>query len=68
MSSENKALVQRYYDEAMGDLSGMNDVISEDFIDHHFPPQVPPGPAGVRQFFLDDPARFQRGEIVACGP
>lgn len=53
MSSENKALVQRYYDEAMGDLSGMDDVITEDFVDHHFPPDVPPGPAGVRKFFLE---------------
>jgi predicted ester cyclase len=26
-------------------------VVSATFVDHHFPPEVPPGPAGVRQFF-----------------
>ncbi len=51
MSEENKALVQRYYQEAMGDLSGIDQVVSADFQDHHFPPVLPSGPEGVRQFF-----------------
>jgi predicted ester cyclase len=51
MSQTNKALVRRYYAEAMGDLSGIDQVVSPTFVDHHFPPGLPAGPAGVRQFF-----------------
>ncbi len=51
MSEANKALVRRYYAEAMGDLAGIEQVVSATFVDHHFPPGLPPGPAGVRQFF-----------------
>lgn len=51
MSEANKALVRRYYQEAMGDLAGIADVVTADFVDHHFPPGLPPGPDGVRQFF-----------------
>jgi len=50
-AAANKALVKRYYAEAMGDLSGIQEVVSPGFVDHHFPPGWPPGPAGVRQFF-----------------
>jgi predicted ester cyclase len=53
MSEENKSLVRRYYDEVMGGLSGIEDLITDDFVDHHFPPDLPPGPAGVRKFFLE---------------
>lgn len=51
MSEANKALVRRYYTEAMVGLSNIEQVISAAFVDHHFPPGVPSGPAGVRQFF-----------------
>ncbi len=51
MSEANKALVRRYYAEAMGGLSGIEQVVSTTFVDHHFPPGLPAGPAGVRQFF-----------------
>jgi C-1 hydroxylase len=51
MSEANKALVRRYYEEAMGGLAGIEQVVSSTFVDHHFPPGLPPGPAGVRQFF-----------------
>ena len=51
MSDANKALVRRYYAEAMGNLAGIDQVVSATFVDHHFPPGLPPGPAGVRQFF-----------------
>lgn len=53
MSEENKALVRRYYEEAMGDLSGIEGVVTEDFVDHHFPPDLSHGPEGVRQFFTN---------------
>jgi predicted ester cyclase len=51
MSETNKALVRRYYAEAMGGLANIEQVVSATFVDHHFPPGLPPGPAGVRQFF-----------------
>ncbi len=53
MSEANKALVRRYYDETFGDLSGIEDVVTSDFVDHHFPPEMPAGPAGVRKFFTE---------------
>lgn len=51
MLDENKALVRRYYDQVMGDLAEIESLVASDFVDHHFPPDTPPGPAGVRQFF-----------------
>lgn len=51
MSEANKNLVRQYYAEAMGTLAGIEEVVSATFVDHHFPPGLPPGPAGVRQFF-----------------
>ena len=53
MLEENKALVRRYYEEAMGDLLGIEEVVTDTFVDHHFPPEMPPGPAGVRKFFTE---------------
>ena len=51
MSEANKALVRRYYAEAMGGLGGIEQVVGDGFVDHHFPPGLPAGPTGVRQFF-----------------
>ena len=48
---KNKELVNRYYQEAMGGLSGIAEVVAADFVDHHFPPGTPAGPEGVRQFY-----------------
>jgi predicted SnoaL-like aldol condensation-catalyzing enzyme len=53
MLEENKALVRRYYEEVMGSLANIEEIISPTFVDHHFPPEIPPGPAGVRRFFTD---------------
>ncbi len=53
MSEASKALVRRYYQEVMGDLAGMDEVVTADFVDHHFPPDTPAGPAGVRKFFIE---------------
>ncbi len=53
MSEENKALVRRYYEETLGDLSGIEDIIAPTFVDHHFPPEMPAGPAGVKKFFTE---------------
>ncbi len=51
MLEENKKLVRRYYELVAGDLAGIEEVVTADFVDHHFPPDIPPGPEGVRQFF-----------------
>lgn len=51
MLEENKRLVRRYYELAAGDLAGIEQVVTADFVDHHFPPDTPPGPDGVRRFF-----------------
>lgn len=51
MLDENKQLVRRYYQQVLGDLSGIEQIVASDFVDHHFPPGLPPGPEGVRQFF-----------------
>ena len=51
MLEENKKLVRRYYELATGDLAGIEEVVTDDFVDHHHPPDTPPGPEGVRQFF-----------------
>jgi predicted ester cyclase len=51
MLEENKKLVRRYYEIVAGDLAGIEDIVTADFVDHHFPPDIPPGPKGVRQFF-----------------
>jgi len=51
MLEDNKRLVRRYYEVVAGDLTGIEQLVTEDFVDHHFPPDTPPGPQGVRQFF-----------------
>jgi len=52
MSEANKALVRRYYAAISGDLSGLEEIMAEDYFDHHFSPETPKGPEGVRQWFL----------------
>lgn len=53
MLEENKQLVRRYYETVMGDCSEIEQIVRSDFVDHHFPPDVPPGPKGVQQFFSE---------------
>jgi predicted ester cyclase len=51
MSAANRALVSTYYKEVMGDLSCIEKVVTDGFVDHHFPPGLVVGPEGVKQFF-----------------
>ena len=53
MLEENKQLVRRYYREVMGELSEIDEIVAAGFVDHHFPPGIAAGPAGVRSFFQD---------------
>ena len=43
----------RYYELVAGDLAAIEEVVTADFVDHHFPPDTPPGPPGVRRFFRE---------------
>jgi len=61
MSEANKALVRRYYEEAMGDLAGIDEIVAAEFVDHHFPVEMPAGPAGVREFFIEFAGGFFSG-------
>jgi predicted ester cyclase len=73
MLEQNKALVRRYYEEATGDLSGMGDLLTDSFIDHHFPPNLPPGLAGVKTFFTEvlgsgfSQMQIEHDEMIAEG-
>ena len=51
MSEANKELVRRFYAAGTGDLSGIEEIVAEDYFDHHFLPGMPKGPEGVRQWF-----------------
>ena len=54
MSSEqNKALVRRFYEEIdKGNLEAMDELVAEDYIDHHPPPfPVAPGREGLKEAF-----------------
>ncbi len=78
MSEENKQLVRRYYEIVMGDLAGIEEIVADGFVDHHFPPGLPPGPPCVREFFgkiapgifSDMEVRIDRmlaeGDLVDC--
>ncbi len=41
MLEKNKELVKHYYQEATEGLLGIEDVVTADFVDHHFPPGTP---------------------------
>src|SRR3954471_1930022 len=51
---ENKALVRRFYDEIdQGNLSAMDELVAEDYVNHHPPPfpGLPAGREGLKQAF-----------------
>ena len=51
MSEANKELVRCFYAAGTGNLSGLDDVVAEDYFDHHFLPGMPKGPEGAKQWF-----------------
>jgi predicted ester cyclase len=53
MSEANKELVRRFYAAGTGNLSGFEEIVADDYFDHHFLPGMPKGPEGVRQWFRD---------------
>jgi predicted SnoaL-like aldol condensation-catalyzing enzyme len=70
---KNKYLVCRYYEINMQGSLGIEEVVTDDFVDHHFPPTLPPGPEGVKQFFNNvlgavfSDMRIVHDEILAEG-
>ncbi len=34
-------------------LTGIEEIVTADFVDHHFPAELPHGPGGVKAFFTD---------------
>jgi C-1 hydroxylase len=61
MSEANKQLVRRYYELIVGDLAGIENVVTDDFVDHHFPSNAPCGPQGVCYFFQQFIPQFFSG-------
>jgi predicted ester cyclase len=53
MSEGYKALVLRFYKAGTGDLSAMDEIVTEDFVDHHWLPDMQPGPESARAWFRD---------------
>jgi len=52
MSDDPKALVKHFYAEvSAGNLDVIDDVLTEDFIEHEDFPGIEPNRAGVKQFF-----------------
>ncbi|MEX1126237.1 MAG: ester cyclase [Acidimicrobiia bacterium] len=79
MTSDPKALVRRLYQEFWneGQESVVDEIVAEDFVDHHVPADVPLGPQGVKQFAANTKAGFPdffieihqlvaEGDRVAC--
>jgi ketosteroid isomerase-like protein len=52
---ENKALVRRFYEAIdAGDLAAMDDLVAEDYVNHHPPPlRASPGPRGAQAGIRD---------------
>jgi steroid delta-isomerase-like uncharacterized protein len=59
MSEDYKALARRFYDGVnAGDLSVVDELVADDFVDHEEFPGIPTDKEGVRQFFVMFRAAF----------
>lgn len=52
-SDHNKDVMQRFYDEVVnaGNLDLIDELLTDNFVEHEDLPGVPPGREGVKQFF-----------------
>src|SRR5439155_25424853 len=71
---ENKATARMFYDEVLnrGDISVIDKVTAENYVDHTAAPGMPPGREGEKQWFLMLRAAFPDGrttidEMIAEG-
>ena len=54
MLEANKELVRRFYEvSTTPECPGMSDIVTADYHDHHFLPDLPKGPEGVRRWNED---------------
>ena len=73
MSDANKELTRRFYQRLSdGDLSVVDELISDDFVEHEEIPGLSPNKAGVRQMFLMlqtafADAKFEVDDVIAEG-
>ena len=67
MSEENKAIVRRYLEEAFNDRNTdvIDELVSEDHVDHHIPPELPRGPEGIKLWFNGAFSAFPDSRITA---
>lgn len=79
MSADVKELVRKLYEDfwTAGDDSLADAIIATTFVDHHVPPDYPPGPEGLRQWAANTRGGFPdfkinllrvvaEGDWVAC--
>ena len=50
MSEANKELVRKFYADATSGCADMANIVTADYFDHHFLPDLPKGPEGVKQW------------------
>ena len=73
MSAASKDLVHRFYEEvSAGNLSIVDELISEDFVEHEVFPGIPANKDGVKQFFgmlrsAFPDLRMEAQEVLADG-
>ena len=73
MSAESKDLVHRFYEEvSAGNLSIVDELISDDFVEHEVFPGIPANKDGVKQFFgmlrsAFPDLRMEAQEVLADG-
>jgi steroid delta-isomerase-like uncharacterized protein len=73
MSDANKALTRQFLQRiSAGDLSAVEELISDDYVEHEQLPGLAPGKAGVRQLFelfhsAFDQARVEVDDMIAEG-
>ena len=73
MSDANKALTRQFFDRiSAGDLSAVDELVSDDYIEHEQVPGLASGKAGTRQLFelfhtAFDQAALEVDEMIAEG-
>jgi len=66
MTEDNKAIVRRYLEEAFNsrNVDLLDDLVSEHCVDHHLPPELPPGREGLKLWFNGAFAAFPDCQIT----
>ena len=64
MSDSNKTLTRQFYDRFnAGDLTIVDDLVSDDFVEHEVFPGLEPNKTGLRQLFESFKAAFAGGKF-----